>query len=282
MCLLLLRARPRRHLAALSRHCALRSRRRHLRRRALGDDEGDAAGRAARPTRTAPSSRFAKGCGSSRRSRARGSTPRSADRVRRARRRRDLPRLGRDARRAAVRGAAAARRRSSTSCARSPRASRTSRARRVLRQLTIGVGAALLVAGFSETLIFAVDSEPRTASPSFIGVHGRVPGRRRDPRRPHGGAAACGGSASCGSRASASSLFGVGDVLLARAAARRRRCAPTAVAGLGHRLGGRRARDRLPAAQPEPAARQGVRGCEHAVQRAADDLHRTQAQHSSR
>jgi hypothetical protein len=39
----------------------------------------------------------------------------------------------------------------------------------VLRQLTIGIGAALLVAGFSETLIFAITGAMHR-SPSFIGV----------------------------------------------------------------------------------------------------------------
>ena len=41
---------------------------------------------------------------------------------------------------------------------------------RVLRELTIGLGAALLVIGFSETLIFAVNSESLHRSPSFIGA----------------------------------------------------------------------------------------------------------------
>jgi Na+/melibiose symporter-like transporter len=41
---------------------------------------------------------------------------------------------------------------------------------RVLRELTIGLGAALLVIGFSETLIFAVNSDSLHRPPSFIGV----------------------------------------------------------------------------------------------------------------
>jgi Na+/melibiose symporter-like transporter len=41
---------------------------------------------------------------------------------------------------------------------------------RVLRELTIGLGAALLVIGFSETLIFAVNSQSLHRPPSFIGV----------------------------------------------------------------------------------------------------------------
>jgi len=41
---------------------------------------------------------------------------------------------------------------------------------RVLRELTIGLGAALLVIGFAETLIFAVNSKSLHRSPSFIGV----------------------------------------------------------------------------------------------------------------
>jgi MFS family permease len=41
---------------------------------------------------------------------------------------------------------------------------------RVLRQLTIGLGAALFIAGFSETLMFAVTSDGLHRGPSFIGV----------------------------------------------------------------------------------------------------------------
>ncbi|HEY2373152.1 MAG TPA: MFS transporter [Gaiellaceae bacterium] len=41
---------------------------------------------------------------------------------------------------------------------------------RVLRELTIGLGAALLVVGFSETLIFAVNASSLHRPPSFIGV----------------------------------------------------------------------------------------------------------------
>jgi MFS family permease len=40
----------------------------------------------------------------------------------------------------------------------------------VLRQLSIGLGAALLVIGFDETIIFAVNSQSLHRSPSFIGV----------------------------------------------------------------------------------------------------------------
>jgi MFS family permease len=47
---------------------------------------------------------------------------------------------------------------------------------RVLRELTTGVGAALLVAGFSETIIFAITSEGLHRSPSFIGVLGTFQG----------------------------------------------------------------------------------------------------------
>ena len=47
---------------------------------------------------------------------------------------------------------------------------------RVLRQLTTGVGAALLVAGFSETIIFAITSDGLHRSPSFIGVLGTFQG----------------------------------------------------------------------------------------------------------
>jgi hypothetical protein len=41
---------------------------------------------------------------------------------------------------------------------------------RVLRELTIGLGAAMLVVGFSETLIFAVNANSLHRPPSFIGV----------------------------------------------------------------------------------------------------------------
>jgi MFS family permease len=41
---------------------------------------------------------------------------------------------------------------------------------RILRQLTIGIGAALLVAGLSETLMFAMTSNGLHRGPSFIGV----------------------------------------------------------------------------------------------------------------
>ena len=166
---------------------------------------------------------------------------------RRARRRCDVPRLGCDARRAALRGAAAARRRSTTSCARSRRASRTSRARRVLRQLTIGVAAALLVAGFAETLIFAMTSDARTGRPrssacmgTFQGVGAIVGGiiaarlMRRVGDAPR-------------SPASASLLFGVGDAS-GWSRGSPSSLAATAIAGVGHRLGDRRARDRVPAA----------------------------------
>jgi MFS family permease len=47
---------------------------------------------------------------------------------------------------------------------------------RVLRELTTGVGAALLVAGFSETIIFAITSDGLHRSPSFIGVLGTFQG----------------------------------------------------------------------------------------------------------
>jgi MFS family permease len=47
---------------------------------------------------------------------------------------------------------------------------------RVLRELTIGIGAALAVAGFSETLIFAITSEGLHRPPSFIGVLGSFQG----------------------------------------------------------------------------------------------------------
>ena len=47
---------------------------------------------------------------------------------------------------------------------------------RVLRELTIGLATALLVAGFSETLIFAVTSDSLHRSPSFVGVLGTAQG----------------------------------------------------------------------------------------------------------
>ena len=47
---------------------------------------------------------------------------------------------------------------------------------RVLRELTIGCAAALFVAGFSETLIFAVAGDSLHRSPSFVGVIGSFQG----------------------------------------------------------------------------------------------------------
>jgi MFS family permease len=47
---------------------------------------------------------------------------------------------------------------------------------RVLRELTIGCAAALFVAGFSETLIFAVADNGLHRSPSFVGVIGSFQG----------------------------------------------------------------------------------------------------------
>jgi hypothetical protein len=47
---------------------------------------------------------------------------------------------------------------------------------RVLRDLTIGLAAALLVAGFSETLIFAVADDALHQPPSFVGVIGTFQG----------------------------------------------------------------------------------------------------------
>jgi MFS family permease len=47
---------------------------------------------------------------------------------------------------------------------------------RVLRELTIGIGAVLLFAGFTETIMFAVTSEGLHRSPSFIGVVGSAQG----------------------------------------------------------------------------------------------------------
>jgi hypothetical protein len=46
----------------------------------------------------------------------------------------------------------------------------------VLRELTIGCAAALFVAGFSETLIFAVAGDSLHRSPSFVGVIGSFQG----------------------------------------------------------------------------------------------------------
>ena len=47
---------------------------------------------------------------------------------------------------------------------------------RILRQLTIGLGAALLVAGFSETLMFAITANGLHRGPSFIGLLGSFQG----------------------------------------------------------------------------------------------------------
>jgi len=47
---------------------------------------------------------------------------------------------------------------------------------RVLRELTVGLAVALLVAGFSETLIFAIAGDTLHRSPSFVGVIGTCQG----------------------------------------------------------------------------------------------------------
>ena len=47
---------------------------------------------------------------------------------------------------------------------------------RVLRELTFGLASALLVAGFSETLLFAITSDSLHRSPSFVGVIGTAQG----------------------------------------------------------------------------------------------------------
>jgi MFS family permease len=47
---------------------------------------------------------------------------------------------------------------------------------RVLRELTVGLATALLVAGFSETLIFAIAGDTLHRSPSFVGVIGTCQG----------------------------------------------------------------------------------------------------------
>lgn len=47
---------------------------------------------------------------------------------------------------------------------------------RVLRELTIGLGTALLFAGFSETLIFAITGDALHRAPSFVGVIGAFQG----------------------------------------------------------------------------------------------------------
>ena len=78
---------------------------------------------------------------------------------------------------------------------------------RVLRELTIGLATALLVAGFSETLIFAVTSDALHRSPSFVGVLGTARASARSPaaslRR-----GSCAASATCALPGSASRSSG--------------------------------------------------------------------------
>jgi len=143
---------------------------------------------------------------------------------------------------------------------------------RVLRELTIGVCAVMLVAGFSETIIFAVTSSGLHRPPSFIGVIATFQGV---------GAIAGGLTAPMLMRRLGDVrlaglgvvLFGVGDglwlfprlpvVLVATAVARHR-----------DRVGRRLAGDVVPAPQPDGGAGPRQRRREHAVQRAADDLDR--------
>ena len=144
---------------------------------------------------------------------------------------------------------------------------------RVLRELTIGVCAVMLVAGFSETIIFAVTS--RRAAPAAV-VHRRardVPGSRRDRRRPDGADADAAPRRRPARRARR------------RAVRRRRRAlAPPPPAGRDprgdgdrrrrDRMGGRGAGDVVPAAQPDGGSGPRQRRREHALQRAADHLDR--------
>ena len=145
------------------------------------------------------------------------------------------------------------------------------RAHRMLRELTIGICAVMLVAGFSETIIFALT---RRAAPAAV-VHRRdrdVPGHRRDRRRADGADA----DAAPGRRPSRRTRH--------RAVRRRRhalarpppagRLPGDGGRGRGHRMGGRRAGDCVSAAQPDRGAGPRQRGREHALQRAADDLDR--------
>ena len=181
--------------------------------------------------------------------------------------------LGRHARRAAFPGAAAGAEGAPLS-ARAVRGSHPHRETPVLRQLSIGVGAALLATASTRRSSSPSTARASIGRPSFIGVLMSF----------QGVGAVVGGltaarllkrSATCGSRESASSSSACRR-LSARAARRRVLAAPRSRrrrAGLG----GRRDRDRLSAAQPEPPARSGVRSCEHAVQRAADDLDRTRS-----
>ena len=143
---------------------------------------------------------------------------------------------------------------------------------RALRELTIGVAAALLVVGFSETLIFAL-AHALHRSPAFIGVMDSFQGV----------------GAILGGLTSARLMRRIGELRLAGIG--------LAVFGLGDicwlvprlgvvlpvdrdrrprdRLGDRRARNRLPAPQPLRAAGPGRGGREYALQRAADPVDRS-------
>ena len=143
---------------------------------------------------------------------------------------------------------------------------------RVLRELTIGLATALLVAGFSETLDLRRD-ERRAPSLAVLRRRDRHgAGDRRDRRRRHLGLAHAPHRrrAPCRHRRRALRhrrplLDGAERADRARVDRGRRR---------RHRLGGRLALDRVPAPQPERGAgpRRG-RG-QHALQRPADDRHR--------
>jgi len=147
--------------------------------------------------------------------------------------------------------------RSSASCAKSRWASRTSRAAPLLRQLTTGVAAALLFAGFAETLLFAM-ATALGRGPSFIAVMGTLPGRRGHRRRHRLGEVDAQGrrAAPRGHRAvsvrprrrTSGSCPRLSVVLPAMA-----------IAGNGDRLGDRRPRTAYQRYSPRDLQRKGVR-----------------------
>ena len=151
---------------------------------------------------------------------------------------------------------------------------------RVLRQLTIGVAAALLVVGFSETLLFAITSalHRRTV------VHRRhrhAAGHRRDRRRRHVCLADAPHRRRAARRARPRRSSAIGDALwlfprvwVVLPA--------TAIAGLGIVWAvvalGTAYQRRSPTRRAGPRRRRR----QHAPQRAADDLDRARAPYSSR
>ena len=153
------------------------------------------------------------------------------------------------------------------------------RAFAVLRELTIGIGAGSLVAGFSETIIFAVTSNGLHRSPRSSASSAAFQGSRRDPGRRHSSAA----DPPRGDLRLAGIgilLFGLGDSFWLVPRTRLVLAAPQSQVwgSPGPSLRSRR-RTRYGA---RAHARAGRGRRQYAVQRAADDLASPSARRSSR